>query len=73
MGSEMCIRDSFELFFDKVFVTGALNKRARHEYFIEEEFEAGLALQGWEVNVSYKHLTLAKKRRGVRWGVCVGR
>ena len=27
----------------------ALNKRARHEYFIEENFEAGLALQGWEV------------------------
>jgi SsrA-binding protein len=27
----------------------ALNKRARHEFFIEENFEAGLALQGWEV------------------------
>lgn len=27
----------------------ALNKKARHEYFIEERFEAGLALQGWEV------------------------
>ncbi|MGK2888195.1 MAG: SsrA-binding protein SmpB [Candidatus Malihini olakiniferum] len=27
----------------------AQNKRARHEYFIEEEFEAGLILQGWEV------------------------
>ncbi|MBM7213742.1 SsrA-binding protein, partial [Morganella morganii] len=27
----------------------ALNKRARHDYFIEEEIEAGLALQGWEV------------------------
>ncbi|WP_171840615.1 SsrA-binding protein, partial [Salmonella enterica] len=26
--------------------TIALNKRARHEYFIEEECEAGLALQG---------------------------
>lgn len=26
-----------------------MNKRARHEYFIEEEIEAGLALQGWEV------------------------
>lgn len=25
------------------------NKKARHEYFIEETFEAGLALQGWEV------------------------
>ena len=29
--------------------TIALNKRARHEYFIEEEIEAGLELQGWEV------------------------
>ena len=27
----------------------ALNKRARHEYFIEENLEAGMALQGWEV------------------------
>jgi SsrA-binding protein len=25
------------------------NRRARHEYFIEERYEAGLALQGWEV------------------------
>lgn len=25
------------------------NKRARHDYFIEDRFEAGLALQGWEV------------------------
>lgn len=29
--------------------TIALNKRARHDYFIEEEIEAGLSLQGWEV------------------------
>ncbi|AUU38470.1 TPA: SsrA-binding protein SmpB [Proteus mirabilis] len=29
--------------------TIALNKRARHEYFIEYEIEAGLSLQGWEV------------------------
>ena len=29
--------------------TIALNKRARHEYHIEDRFEAGLALQGWEV------------------------
>ncbi|MGH8398609.1 MAG: SsrA-binding protein SmpB [Gammaproteobacteria bacterium] len=27
----------------------ALNKRARFDYFIEEQLEAGLALQGWEV------------------------
>ncbi|HAD09085.1 MAG TPA: SsrA-binding protein [Porticoccaceae bacterium] len=29
--------------------TIALNKRARHDYTIGERFEAGLALQGWEV------------------------
>lgn len=29
--------------------TIALNKKARHEYFIEDEVEAGLELQGWEV------------------------
>ncbi|MFO1376124.1 MAG: SsrA-binding protein SmpB [Steroidobacteraceae bacterium] len=29
--------------------TVALNRRARHDYFIEDRYEAGLALQGWEV------------------------
>ena len=29
--------------------TIALNKKARHNYFIEDRFEAGIALQGWEV------------------------
>ena len=29
--------------------TIALNKRARHEYHLEQRFEAGLALQGWEL------------------------
>ncbi|MCH8071267.1 MAG: SsrA-binding protein SmpB [Proteobacteria bacterium] len=29
--------------------TIARNKKARHEYFVEETFEAGLMLQGWEV------------------------
>lgn len=29
--------------------TIALNKRARHEYQLEEKFEAGLVLKGWEV------------------------
>lgn len=29
--------------------TIALNKRARHDYHIEETFEAGLVLAGWEV------------------------
>jgi SsrA-binding protein len=27
----------------------AQNKRARHDYFIEQDFEAGLCLEGWEV------------------------
>lgn len=27
----------------------ALNKRARYEYFIEDSYEAGLMLEGWEV------------------------
>ncbi len=27
----------------------AENRKARHDYFIEEQLEAGLALQGWEV------------------------
>ena len=27
----------------------ALNRRARHDYFIEETYEAGLMLMGWEV------------------------
>jgi len=26
----------------------AVNRRARHDYFIESRFEAGLALEGWE-------------------------
>ena len=29
--------------------TIALNKRARHEYHLDQRFEAGLALQGWEL------------------------
>ena len=27
----------------------AVNRRARYDYFIEERYEAGLVLQGWEV------------------------
>ena len=27
----------------------AVNRRARYDYFIEETFEAGLALEGWDV------------------------
>lgn len=29
--------------------TVADNRKARHDYFIEEQYEAGLALEGWEV------------------------
>ncbi|RDF41970.1 SsrA-binding protein, partial [Acinetobacter baumannii] len=29
--------------------TIAQNKRARHDYFIEEKFEAGMSLLGWEL------------------------
>ncbi len=29
--------------------TIAENRQARHEYFIEEHYEAGISLQGWEV------------------------
>lgn len=29
--------------------TIALNRKARHEYFLEDKFEAGISLQGWEV------------------------
>ncbi|HET8899255.1 MAG TPA: SsrA-binding protein SmpB [Rhodanobacteraceae bacterium] len=29
--------------------TIALNKRARHEYHIDRRFEAGIALEGWEL------------------------
>ncbi len=29
--------------------TIAVNKKARHDYFIEQSLEAGLSLEGWEV------------------------
>ena len=29
--------------------TIAVNRKARHDYFIEDDYEAGLALEGWEV------------------------
>jgi SsrA-binding protein len=29
--------------------TIALNKKAKHDYFIEEKYECGVSLQGWEV------------------------
>ncbi|GMR17203.1 MAG: SsrA-binding protein SmpB [Gammaproteobacteria bacterium] len=52
--------------------TIALNKKARHDYFIEANVESGLALEGWEVKSlragraqlteSYVHL-----RNGEAW------
>lgn len=33
----------------KTNTTIALNRKAQHEYFIEDRFEAGLVLEGWEV------------------------
>ena len=29
-----------------------LNRKASHDYFIEERYEAGIALQGWEVKAA---------------------
>ena len=34
---------------DSTSATIAQNKRARHDYFIEDTYEAGIVLQGWEV------------------------
>lgn len=57
---------------DKAARTIAVNRKARHDYFIEETFEAGLVLEGWEVKSlragkaqlteSYVHL-----RNGEAW------
>ncbi|HAY41150.1 MAG TPA: SsrA-binding protein [Gammaproteobacteria bacterium] len=33
----------------KISNTIAVNKKARHDYFIEQSLEAGLSLEGWEV------------------------
>jgi len=50
----------------------AVNRKVRHDFFIEERFEAGLVLEGWEVkslrdgrvqlNESYVHV-----RNGEAW------
>ncbi|HEC75413.1 MAG TPA: SsrA-binding protein SmpB [Methylophaga aminisulfidivorans] len=52
--------------------TIAVNRKVRHDYFIEDRFEAGLVLEGWEVkslrdgkiqlNESYVHI-----RNGEAW------
>ena len=37
------------------------NRKARHDYFIEERFEAGLVLEGWEVKaIRAGHVQLAE-------------
>lgn len=37
----------------------ATNKKARHDYFIEDKIEAGLVLEGWEVkSLRSKHVQL---------------
>jgi len=52
--------------------TIALNKKAKHEYFIEQRIEAGIVLEGWEVKslragrvqLSESHVIL---KRGEAW------
>jgi len=48
------------------------NRRARHEYFIEEVLEAGLVLEGWEVkSIRERRVQLAESyiivRNGELW------
>ncbi|HBI22555.1 MAG TPA: SsrA-binding protein [Legionella sp.] len=55
--------------------TIVVNKKARFEYFIEDEYEAGLVLQGWEikslragkVNLSDAHVII-KQGEAFLWG-----
>lgn len=52
--------------------TIAENRKARHDYFIEQQFEAGMALEGWEVKslrAGRANLTegYAVIRRGEAW------
>ena len=46
--------------------TIALNKRARHDYHLEDRFEAGLALQGWEL----KAIRAGRAHIGESYAVC---
>ena len=48
--------------------TIALNKRARFDYHIEQRFEAGLALQGWEL----KSIRAGRANIGERYAVIRG-
>lgn len=51
-----------------------LNKQARHDYYIEQTFEAGLVLQGWEVKslrdgriqMKESYVIMEKAKRSVR-------
>lgn len=50
----------------------AVNRRAGHDFFIEERYEAGLALEGWEVkSLRAKRVNLTEShvlvRRGEAW------
>ncbi|MCQ9616300.1 SsrA-binding protein SmpB [Paenalcaligenes niemegkensis] len=45
------------------------NRKARHDYFIEETYEAGLVLQGWEVKaIRAGHIQLAESYVIIRDG-----
>lgn len=45
------------------------NRKARHDYFIEETYEAGLVLQGWEVKaIRAGHIQLAESYIIIRDG-----
>ena len=41
------------------------NRKASHDYFIEERYEAGLALEGWEVKA-----IRACRKQGKYVGIC---
>lgn len=53
-------------------ITIAVNRKVLHDYFIEDRFEAGLVLQGWEVkSLRAGHIQLDQSyillKRGETW------
>jgi SsrA-binding protein len=45
------------------------NRKARHDYFLEQTFEAGLALEGWEVkSIRSGHVQLKESYVMIRGG-----
>ena len=45
------------------------NKKAHHDYFIEERYEAGLVLEGWEVkSIRAGHVQLGEAYVVIRNG-----